>query len=130
MNSTKAFTLLELILVLVIVGVLSAIAIPNFTKTIERHRAQEGKGILLSLLEAQKRYEIENSEYATSLSNLDITFPTSQYFNAPDLGEAITQGRLAKVQRKDSSYTLFVQADASVRCIGSTSACDKAGFPP
>lgn len=62
------FTLIELLIVVVIIGILAAIAIPKFGAT--RGKANEAslKGELRNLLTAQEQYYGDNNAYATTTS--------------------------------------------------------------
>ena len=72
----KGFTLVELMIVIVIVGILSAVALPNFLSQTERAKATEGTSKLSGLLkEAHAEYQLTGSEtdavtaMTTSVSN-------------------------------------------------------------
>lgn len=68
----EAFTLLELLLVVSIVGVLSSLAIPRYLKTVERARMIEAVLILEQLRSAQIRYRAGAGRFATQLDRLDF----------------------------------------------------------
>ena len=61
---TKGFTLIELMIVVAIIGILAAIAIPNFVKFQCRSKQSEAKGNLKSLYVSQEAYRAENDSYA------------------------------------------------------------------
>ena len=54
--SRKAFTLLELLIVVIIIGILVAIAIPQYPKTLQKARAAEVMSNFGSLRGAMDRY--------------------------------------------------------------------------
>ena len=59
----KGFTLVELMIVIVIVGILSAVALPNFLSQTERAKATEGTSKLSGLLkEAHAEYQLAGTE--------------------------------------------------------------------
>ena len=48
----KGFTLIELLVVVLIIGILSSVALPQYTKTVEKSRMSEARSMLKSLREA------------------------------------------------------------------------------
>jgi prepilin-type N-terminal cleavage/methylation domain-containing protein len=63
MRSTAGFTLIELLLVVVIIGVLAAIAIPKFANTKEKAVVASMKSDLRNLAAAQEAYWVETRAY-------------------------------------------------------------------
>jgi type IV pilus assembly protein PilA len=60
----KGFTLIELLIVVVIIGILAALAIPNFATTKQRAILASMKTDLRNLATAQESFYFENSDYA------------------------------------------------------------------
>jgi type IV pilus assembly protein PilA len=59
----KAFTLIELMIVVAIIGILAAIAVPNFIKFQCRSKQSEAKGNLKALYVSQESFRAENDTY-------------------------------------------------------------------
>lgn len=74
------FTLVELAVVIVIIGVLAAFAVPRFRSSVERSKAAEAFNYLASIQAAQERYHARQGTYATELLDLDIRFTEPKYF--------------------------------------------------
>jgi prepilin-type N-terminal cleavage/methylation domain-containing protein len=89
----KGFTLIELIIVIIIVGILASIGLTQYTKVVEKGRASEARLILGSLRTAEVAEYMENGAYVT-LSSLGVEAPaacaTTHYFSyACDAGTGI-----------------------------------------
>jgi type IV pilus assembly protein PilA len=64
------FTLIELLVSIVIIGVLSAIALPSFLNQSAKARGSEAKATLGSINRAQQAYRFENGTFSSSIANL------------------------------------------------------------
>ena len=66
------FTLIELLVVVLIIGILAAIALPQYEKTVERARAAEAIQMVSSIAKANEVYKLANGSYTADISLLDI----------------------------------------------------------
>ena len=76
LQGRKGFTLIELLIVVVIIGILAAIAIPKFANTKEKAYIASMKSDLRNLSTALETYYADNQVYTTSL-------PVSAYHPSP-----------------------------------------------
>ena len=87
MNNSKAgFTLIELLAVVLIIGILTSVALPQYRRSIQRAEAMEVLVNLRTLFDSAKRYRSANSEAPTKLTGLDVSFfdadtPNASSFN-------------------------------------------------
>lgn len=93
-GTRKGFTLVELAVVIVIIGVLAAFGVPRFLKSVERSKAAEAFQYLSAVRAAQERYLAKEGVYTTDMTNLDITQQTPKYF---------TPGEITAVQASDGA---------------------------
>jgi type IV pilus assembly protein PilA len=77
---TAGFSLVELAVVVVIIGVLAAFAVPRFRSSVERSKAAEAYNYLSAVQAAQERYHARQGTYADDLSTLDIKLSSPKYF--------------------------------------------------
>ncbi|MCX5711539.1 MAG: prepilin-type N-terminal cleavage/methylation domain-containing protein [Candidatus Omnitrophica bacterium] len=69
----KGFTLLELIVVIIVIGVLATLGFSQYTKVVERGRAAEAKTILSQLRSAEAVYYQEYEAYTADFANLVVS---------------------------------------------------------
>jgi prepilin-type N-terminal cleavage/methylation domain-containing protein len=87
----KGFTLIELLIVVVIIGILAAIAIPKFANTKDKAKIASMKSDLRNLVSAQEGHFADFATYATGndITNACIANTTTVCF-APTLGNTLT----------------------------------------
>ncbi len=84
------FTLVELAVVVVIIGVLAAFAVPRFMASVERSKAAEAFNYLASVQSAQERYHAREGTYASAITDLDIKFSDPKYFSVGTIAAGST----------------------------------------
>jgi len=134
----KGVSLNELIIIVVVVALLSAIAVPQYFKMLEKTKAKEGQMTLLFLRDFQLRYYAENNKFTNNLNDLGLT-PADlnlKYFNsvgvaAPAKAPANQIAFLSRdrsVHNGPADYSLAVQVDGKVVCTTSEDVCAVSGF--
>lgn len=71
----QGFTLIELLVVVLIIGILSSVALPQYTKAVEKARATEAIQLLGDLATAEQIYQMGMGSYTGDLSMLDLQLP-------------------------------------------------------
>ena len=127
-SKKNGFTLAEIIVVVIILGMLTTLAIPRFTTTFERVRASEGVNLLTALLGAQKVYQLENAAYSTDPTLLEVDITTADNFDVPPTVAATDP--IARI-RRTNAYWLEIDADGTIGCVEATPfafTCAQAGY--
>ena len=73
--NNNGFTLIELLVVVLIIGILAAVALPQYQIAVEKSRYARLKVVGESLTQAQELYLLENGKYASTLDELSLDFP-------------------------------------------------------
>jgi type II secretion system protein G len=93
-HNRRGFTLIELLIVVVIIGILAAIAVPKFQNTKGKANAASLRADLRNLVTAEEAYYYDNSAYTTDVTALNIRITTGVTIS---FGAATAAGWSAKV---------------------------------
>jgi type IV pilus assembly protein PilE len=72
----KGFTLIELMVVVAIIGVLAAIAIPAYSKYAVQAKRSAAESFIMSVANRQEQYILDARHYASSVAALNMVVPT------------------------------------------------------
>ncbi len=111
MRSTakKGFTLIELLIVVVIIGILAAIAIPKFANTKEKAYVAAMKSDLRNMATAEEGYFADNQTY-TTVARRTMDFTASQAVTATVNDRRARAGRRTRRTRRPRSRAKSVSA--------------------
>ncbi len=74
-NTSRGFTLIELMIAVAIVSILAAIAYPSYTSYVRKGKRATAQAALLDLASKQQTYLLDRRAYTDTLSNLGFQVP-------------------------------------------------------
>lgn len=150
----QGFNLTEVTIVIVILGFLAAMAMPNLRYAVQKIKNQEAVNALMAIYAEQIDYYRRMGDYAERLEDLDITFSNMELKNftipqglgddlrqdvlCPSPGRGTNKLSVARVNPKAGGFELLILGDLNypedmgkVVCKPCNStACQKLGFNP
>ena len=74
-TTKTGFTLIELLIVVLIIGILAAVAVPQYQKAVEKARATQAITLLKSIIQAAEEYYLANGTEFTTFDELSLDIP-------------------------------------------------------
>lgn len=109
-RKSQGFTLIEMMIVIVLMGILAAIALPNYQSYLRRATCEDAKATLAGAANAMERFRAQNSTYVGS------NLAASGYNQSPVDGKA--QFNIVPANETANAYLLTATPAAGGRLVG------------
>lgn len=106
-NRGKGFTLIELMVVVAIIGIISAIAFPSYDSYMKKSRRADAKVALSTIADRQERSYLQNNTYSSTLTAISMSAVSDEgyYALSIDSGTAASFKATATAQGAQLSDT-------------------------
>lgn len=108
------FTLIELVVVVLIIGILSAIMIPGYTRSVETSKADDAAGVVMMIGQSNRMFRVDNTTYVGNGGLVDACNSATCSAGSTDRCQLVACSYLGSRQWETLAYSY--QVGASVNC--------------
>jgi type IV pilus assembly protein PilE len=133
----KGFTLIEMMIVLAIIGILAAIALPSYQDSVRKSRRSDAVVMMSKIQQAEEKWRANNASYSNDLSvsglklsaERDVVTSDSGFYelkisNAANSDYSITATAInGKSQSNDKGCTRLLMSLSNGHAIGTPAQC-------
>ena len=128
LNGERGFTLIELMIVIVVIGILATVAIPQLTKVREKAKLSTVQSEFASIKTVMEMYYVDKQQYPEKLEDLDPDYTSSavlqddtdNYYDNAGQTTNTKEGDLTNPEGDDwQSYTLEYNLGGSIVTLNS-----------
>lgn len=107
MKANQGFTLIELLVVVLIIGILAAVALPQYSTAVEKSRATEALALMSAVADSAERFRLQRDRWptGTEFNRLDIEVPSYT-----EGGQTLFGGRSFRISMGGAGDTFVVAA--------------------
>ena len=113
-RNSKGFTLIELLIVVAIIGIIVAIAIPNLLNAIQRAKQRRTMGDIRSAATAVEAYAVDLNRYPPAAGNYDLPFAITVVTAGANMSKYVSPTYIKSIPLADGWNSWFIYtADAN-----------------
>lgn len=111
------FTLIELMIVVVVIGILAAIAYPSYQQYVNKGRRSDAKAALLNIQLEEEKWRANNTTYTATLSNLGLTAVSGVYYSPDSYYTLTVSNNTGTTYKATATYTGVQTGDTDCKTL-------------